>query len=459
MNNELPVVGEHTSIKDTIYAIERSGFDEALIVTRGGLFLGAVRSTDLRRLLISGVNENDGVGTYPPKYTISLSDKDFHSERRLEAALADLRLSGARYVPVVAADGSILETITVEELEARLGKLGSVKVNPDFSKTILVVGGAGYLGSILTRKLLAKGYTVRVLDSFLYGSRSLDGIAFHDRLRVVRGDMRNIHTCVGALEDVHSVVLLAAIVGDPSASARPTETIETNVLAAQAVASACKLQNIARFLYASTCSVYGMGAQVLDEGAPLNPASLYARTKIASEKAVLEMGDDYFCPTVLRMGTLYGDSPRMRFDLVVNTMTMNAFTDRRIRVFGGRQWRPLLNVEDAAEAYIACLEADIKEVANQVFNVGSDDQNYRIEEIARIVSASLGDVPIEHDESNLDARDYRVSFAKIQAALGFRPRHTVAGSARTIFEKLDRGIIGDPAQRIYFNHYFDSSEE
>jgi nucleoside-diphosphate-sugar epimerase len=459
MRYQLPVVAGCTSIKDTIYAIERSGFDEALITSDDGAFLGGVLSTDLRRLLISGVDEADAVGAYPPKYTISLPEQELNNERRLEAILADLRLSGVRHVPVVTATGAIRETISVDDLETRLGKLTTVKADPEASKTILVVGGAGYLGNVLTRKLLLRGYAVRVLDSFIYGRHALDEIASRDRLRIVEGDMRNIHTCVSALEGVHGVVLLAAIVGDPASSVRPTETIETNVLAAQALASACKLQNIARFVYASTCSVYGVGADALDEESPLNPVSLYARTKIASERIVLGMGDDYFCPTILRMGTLYGYSPRMRFDLVVNTMAMKSFTDRRIHVFGGRQWRPLLNVEDAADAYVACLEADIKDVGNQVFNVGSDAQNYRIDEIARIVASSLGGVPIERDESSLDARDYRVSFAKIQAAVGFEPRHSIEGAARTIYEKLDRGVIKDPAQKIYYNHYFDSSEE
>jgi nucleoside-diphosphate-sugar epimerase len=197
----------------------------------------------------------------------------------------------------------------------------------------------------------------------------------------------------------------------------------------------------------------------LHEESPLNPVSLYARTKIASERAVLEMGDDYFCPTVLRMGTLYGYSPRMRFDLVVNTMAMKAFTEGRIQVFGGQQWRPLLNVEDAADAYVACLEAELKEVGNQVFNVGSDEQNYRIDELADLVSGSLGGVRIERDSSSLDARDYRVSFAKIQATVGFAPRHAVAGSVLTIHDKLARGGITNPAQKIYYNHFFDSSEE
>jgi nucleoside-diphosphate-sugar epimerase len=198
---------------------------------------------------------------------------------------------------------------------------------------------------------------------------------------------------------------------------------------------------------------------MLDEKAILNPVSLYARTKIESEKIILGMGDEYFSPTILRMGTLYGYSPRMRFDLVVNTMSMKSFVDGKIQVFGGRQWRPLLGVEDAAEVYVRCLEANLQTVGNQIFNVGSDAQNYQIDDVAEIIGTALGGIPISRDISNLDARDYRVSFSKLKTALDFSPRQTIGDAAGAIFEKLRSGVIRNPAQRIYYNHYFDSAEE
>jgi nucleoside-diphosphate-sugar epimerase len=284
-------------------------------------------------------------------------------------------------------------------------------------------------------------------------------LAGDPNLDIVEGDLRNIHTCVSVLAETDAAILLAAIVGDPASNVRPTETIETNVLAAQALASACKLHHINRFLYASTCSVYGTGANRLDESAPLNPVSLYARTKIESEKIILGMGDEYFSPTILRMGTLYGYSPRMRFDLVVNTMSMKSFVDGRIQVFGGKQWRPLLGVEDAAEVYVRCIKANLQDVGNQIFNVGSDDQNYQIDRVAEIVAQALGGIPISRDHSNLDARDYRVSFSKLTQTLGFRPQQNIDTAARMILEKLNSGVIRNPAQRIYYNHYFDSAEE
>jgi nucleoside-diphosphate-sugar epimerase len=140
-------------------------------------------------------------------------------------------------------------------------------------------------------------------------------------------------------------------------------------------------------------------------------------------------------------------------------MSMKSFLDGRIQVVGGRQWRPLLGVEDAADVYVRCLESSLQVVGNQIFNVGSDVQNYRIDEVAEIIGTSLGGIPISRDGSNLDARDYKVSFAKLSSALGFQPRQTIDGAAQTIFEKLRSGDIPDPAQRIYYNHYFDSAEK
>jgi nucleoside-diphosphate-sugar epimerase/CBS domain-containing protein len=448
-----------TSIQKCIQLIERSPFDSAFVLDEEGSCLGAVAIADLRRLLISGAHGEEAIGAYPMNHTYRSTEASLKSRRRADRMISDMQLNGIRFLPILDPDGKILEVLSIEDL-VRLHGFSKIDAGPlESARRVLVVGGAGFLGSVLTKKLLSTGFRVRVLDSFLYGRKSLESLAGDENLEIVEGDLRNIHTCVSSLAETDAVVLLAAIVGDPASKVRPTETIETNVLATQALASASKLHHINRFLYASTCSVYGIGAELLDENAPLNPVSLYARTKIESEKIILGMGDDYFSPTILRMGTLYGFSPRMRFDLVVNTMSMKSFLDGRIQVFGGRQWRPLLGVEDAADVYVRCLESSLQVVGNQIFNVGSDVQNYRIDEVAEIIGTSLGGIPISRDGSNLDARDYKVSFAKLSSALGFQPRQTIDGAAQTIFEKLRSGDIPDPAQRIYYNHYFDSAEK
>ncbi len=448
----------NTSIQKSIQLIEQSSFDVAFVLDESGTYLGAAAKAELRRLLISGAQSEEGIGTYP-MHTFRFTQADLKNRQNADQMISDMQLHGIRFLPIINAAGKIVEILSVEDLVQmhNLPKIDSGSLEP--SRRVLVVGGAGYLGTVLTQKLLSRGFKVRILDSFIYGRRSLEPLAGDENLEIIEGDLRNIHTCVSSLAETDAVVLLAAIVGDPASKVRPTETIETNVLAAQALASASKLHHINRFLYASTCSVYGIGADLLDEAAPLNPVSLYARTKIESEKIILGMGDEYFSPTILRMGTLYGYSPRMRFDLVVNTMSMKSFVDKKIQVFGGRQWRPLLGVEDAAEVYVRCLESNLQAVGNQIFNVGSDEQNYQIDQVAEMIGSALGGIPIVRDGSNLDARDYRVSFSKLNEALGFTPLQTIDGSARTIFEKLQSGVVRNPAQRIYYNHYFDSAEE
>jgi len=326
---------------------------------------------------------------------------------------------------------------------------------------ILVIGGAGYLGVVLVKKLLENNYSVRILDSFIYGKRSVDQFKKDNSVEIIGGDIRNISTVNSSMNGVDGVILLAAVVGDPASASRPEQTIETNYLASQMTASACKLKNIRRFIYASTCSVYGIGNRILDENAPLSPISLYARTKISSEKSILQLANDSFSPAIMRMSTLYGYSPRMRFDLVVNTMTMTAFLEKKIKVYGGTQWRPLLHVEDAAASYIKVLESDN---GHRVYNVGSEEQNYRIKEVAQIISTSIGqhtgeNVTITTESGNTDNRDYRVSFKKIRDELGFCTKHTVSDAVKEIYDRLESGVIKNPKQKVYYNHYFDSSEE
>lgn len=326
-------------------------------------------------------------------------------------------------------------------------------------KIILVIGGAGFLGSVLVKKLIELGFGVKIFDSFIYGKRSLIGFRDNPLVEIIEGDIRNIESVNASMKDVWTVILLAAVVGDPASLSRPEQTIETNLLASQMIASACKMNSISRFIYASTCSVYGVGKDVLDEDAPLNPVSLYARTKITSEQEILKLADDNFSPTIMRMATLYGYSPRMRFDLVVNTMTMTAFLEKKIVVFGGEQWRPLLHLDDAAEAYISVLNAGESVIKGKVYNVGSGEQNYKIKDVAKIISETLVDTKMSIEKTSTDERNYRVSFAKIETELGFKAKHTIAEASNEIYAKLCSGEIKDPKQKVYYNHYFDSSEE
>ena len=231
-------------------------------------------------------------------------------------------------------------------------------------KNVLVIGGAGYIGSALLPKLLDHGYHVRILDLLLYGSEPIQDYLDHARLEVVQADFRQIDQVVEAMRGIDAVVHLGAIVGDPACALDEDLTIDVNLMATRMVAEVVKGSGISRFIFASTCSVYGAGDEILDERSALRPVSLYARSKIASERVLVSLAEPGFAPTILRFGTIYGISGRTRFDLVVNLLAAKAVVEGNITVYGGEQWRPFLHVDDAALAILKVLEAPLSMVVN-----------------------------------------------------------------------------------------------
>src|SRR5262245_36190252 len=254
------------------------------------------------------------------------------------------------------------------------------------AQKILLVGGAGYIGSALLPMLLENGYHVRLLDLFLYGSEAIRDFLHHPRLEIMRADFRQVDKVVEATRNMDAVIHLGAIVDDPACALNEDLTIEVNLMATRMIAEVAKGSGVSRFIFASTCSVYGACDEVLDEHSELNPVSLYARSKIASERVLLSLSDSNFAPTVLRFGTIYGLSGRTRFDLVINLLTAKALVEGQITIRGGDQWRPFVHVHDAALAVFKPLEAPFSLVKNQTFNVGSNEQNYTIYQIGKIIN-------------------------------------------------------------------------
>ena len=298
-------------------------------------------------------------------------------------------------------------------------------------RRVLVAGGAGYIGSHLVRMLLERGYRVRVLDRFDYGRAGIAGV-HHPNLETVQGDICNSRDVSRAVKSVDGVIALAAIVGDPACNLDPEETINLNYTATKILAETCHFYGVRRLVFASSCSVYGASSRgLLTETSRLNPVSLYARTRVLSENILFDRHGDVE-PVIVRLATVFGLSPRMRFDLVVNALTVRAVMDKRISIFGGGQWRPNVHCRDAARAFILALEAPASDVAGQIFNLGGEALNHRISEIGEMVARLVGDVEVEIRDDAADPRDYRVSFAKIRRVLGFEPEYSVADGIREV---------------------------
>lgn len=318
---------------------------------------------------------------------------------------------------------------------------------------ILVTGGGGYLGAVTVQELLDKGFAVRVLDKFLFGDLPLAPV--RSRIECVQGDILDMDEAL--LDGVSGVIHLGGLSNDPTAEFNPQANHRLNTVATQQIAEACKRKGVKRFIFASSCSVYdkGMMAEdvMQDEDSPVEPRAAYATSKHAAEQILLGMADANFQPTLLRQGTVYGWSPRMRYDLVVNTFVKAAFETGTLTVHcGGEMWRPLVDVTDVAKCYLACLQADVADVGGQVFNLSH--KNYRILELAHWVKKALKgirEVDIEVEYGSRTARDYRVSTRKIERVLGFRPVRTVEDAAREMAEKVRAGVNADFANPKYYN--------
>lgn len=299
---------------------------------------------------------------------------------------------------------------------------------------------------------------MNLLDLLLYGTEPIQQYINHPRLKVYQVDFRQVDAVVEATRDVDAVIHLGGIVGDPACAIDEDLTTEINLMATRMIAEVSKGSGVNRFIFASTCSVYGASEQKLDERSELNPVSLYARSKIASERVLMKMADENFAPVILRFGTVYGLSGRTRFDLVVNLLTAKAVIDSQITIFGGDQWRPFIHVDDAALAIVQVLEAPLAAVRNQIYNVGSNDQNYTIKQIGDIIHRLVPTAEIIPADAGYDPRNYWVSFDKIRKSLDFTPRWTIEQGAMQVIEAIKSNKVGDYKDAKYSNAKFYTEE-
>jgi nucleoside-diphosphate-sugar epimerase len=333
-------------------------------------------------------------------------------------------------------------------------------------RRVLVPGGAGYIGSVLTPTLLAAGYGVRVFDSLLYGNTgTLAGVLEHDRFEFVQGDVRSEEEVRAAMEGVTDVVLLAALVGDPVCKRNPDLASETNLNGARNVIAAAADADVERLVFASTCSNYGLREDdtPANEEDELHPLSLYAETKVEMERELLGADGLRLSPTVLRVATAYGTSPRMRFDLTVSEFTRALTLKQELEVYDADTWRPYCHVADISAAILRVLESPTDTVEGEVFNVGGDESNHTKRSI---VSAAMDALEKRGEkgkviwaEGGADARNYRVAFDKIHERLGFEPKHTVPGSIDRLVDAISSGMFADVEDRsLAYRNYELTSE-
>jgi nucleoside-diphosphate-sugar epimerase len=320
--------------------------------------------------------------------------------------------------------------------------------------SVLIIGGAGYIGLVLTQVLLEAGFNVTVLDNFIHGPDPLTFLKQWSTLKIIQGDIRDIGLVNRAVGGHRSVILLAALVGEPACDVDQNQTFEINFLAALNVMETAKHHNdVSRFIFTSTDSCYGAReGERLTEKSPLKPLSFYAELKAKVEDALLNSPlVSGFTPTILRLATVYGLSPRIRFDLAINLLVREVVLKKQAKIFSGEQWRPLVHVRDVARAFQMVLEAPSEKIDSQIFNVGSNEQNVQFKELAPLLSTLDPDAKIDIVPAAPDLRDYFVDFSKIERILGFKAKIKLFDGMTEIKQALLSGFPVDPYDKKWRN--------
>lgn len=318
-------------------------------------------------------------------------------------------------------------------------------------KTVLVTGAGGYIGSVLVPKLLRKKYKVKALDRFFFGEDKLEP---HPNLFLIKDDSRRMKE--EYMAGVDAIIDLVALSNDSSGELFKEATYQINHISRVNTARMAKRLGVERYILPSSCSVYGYHDhnEVVNEDSPTNPLSVYAKANELAEQGILPLADDRFTAIVIRLATLYGYSPRMRFDLAINAMALGAWQDGTIPLMkDGTQWRPMVHIQDATDAICLLLEAEPEAINGQIFNVGSNGNNYQLAPLSeQIIKALPVSVKIKW-YGDSDHRSYRVNFNKIDRVLNWTAKWNASEGAKEIYDALEAGSIASLDHSITLNHY------
>jgi len=312
---------------------------------------------------------------------------------------------------------------------------------------ILVIGGAGYVGTVLCERLVLMGYDVSVYDLFIYG----DNFRKDLKINKIKGDVRNLELVENALDGIDRVIHLACISNDPSFELNPLLGKQINFDCFEPLVKLCKKKKIKHFVYASSSSVYGIKEEAnVTENSSLEPITDYSKFKVMCEKILLNEAADNFFITIIRPATVCGFSPRLRLDLVVNILTNLGYHNGVIKIFGGKQLRPNINIKDMCGAYVSVIKSEYSKIKDQIFNVGFE--NHSVENLALMVKKNIGDnIHLQYVETN-DNRSYHISSKKIVNEINFQPEFDIDDAIKSLLEAFNKKLIKHPLNNEeYFN--------
>jgi nucleoside-diphosphate-sugar epimerase len=433
------------SILDALNKFDKNRNNFLIVVNSKNQFKGIITISDIRRTIIKGNSIESSIKKFINPNPVFYKDngkKKMLQEFLLKAKIKNIE---PKIIPVVNSKNipiNIIENFDFNNQVPIKKKL----------KKILIIGGAGYIGSILTDLLLQKGYEVSVLDKFIYQSkkRFLNEIKSKKNLKIFDGDTRHLNVVFNAVKNNDIVVHLGEMVGDPLCAKDPDLTFETNYLASVSIATICKILEISKFIYISSCSVYGesISDSYLNEKSNINPVSSYAKLKIMCEEAISRNIGSFCKPTIIRLGTVFGDSIRKRYDLVINLFSGLAANKKTIKIFGGTQWRPFIHVKDVCNFIDKIIESSNKKVNGQIFNLTKE--NVTIKEVGEIIKKKYG-TNVVVDKNTNDTRNYKVSSLKAKKVLNFMPKFSIRYGINEMIKITKKNKIKNILHHRYIN--------
>jgi len=436
------------NILDIYKLFEKNETNFCIVVNRSSKFLGIVTPTDIRKGLIKGL-------TLKSKVMNVINEKPIFIQGKIDNRKINIILSKKNFLDI---NPPLIPLINSKKIPYDLiwkDKVNSLKKNKYKNKNnleILLIGGAGYIGSVLAKQLIKEGYKVCVFDKFIYLShKKFKKIINSKKLTCIKGDSRHLEKIFEAVKKADAVVHLAEMVGDPLCEKKPEKTYSINYLASISIANMCKNLGIEKFIYVSSCSVYGsnIGKKLLDESSLINPLSVYAKLKSICEKAIITNFGDYFRPCILRLGTVYGVSNRPRYDLVANLFSGLVANDKNIYIEGGEQWRPFISVQDVSTAITKIIKLPREKSGGQIFNLVSE--NIRIKDLGNKIKKIFPDAKVLIKKTKKDFRDYKVSSIKAKKIINFKPKFLLSEGIKSMVNFTTKNKIKNLNSKKYIN--------
>ena len=436
-------------IIDVLGLFETAGTNLAIVINKSSKFLGIITSSDIRRAFIKGYNKDSSIKKIVNYKPLFLKDKV--DENQLSNVISSSKFNNINppLIPLIDKNDIPYNILNKQDLNlpiiSKNKKIG-------FKPNILLIGGAGYIGTNLTKKFLEQGYRVTIFDKFIYLSKREMKLKLKSKnLILVDGDTRSIDQTFEVVKKNDIVIHLAELVGDPLCEKRPSKTYSVNYLASMTISNICKNLGISKFIYVSSCSVYGArkDENFADENSEINPLSVYGKLKALSEKTIIRNLGEYCRPCILRLGTVFGGSIRPRYDLVLNIFSGLIANNKKIIINGGEQWRPFVHINDVCDVIIKIIKLDKNKTNGQIFNIAS--YNFKISQIGKIIKKIYPKIKIENQKGNYDKRNYKVSSDKAKKILNFKPKVSIEKGIKDLVTFTKKNKIKNIKQKKYLN--------